>query len=209
MTGFMGKLIRATWLPGLVIALAGCSQTSQKEPLGIDYAKFAQQNEPLNTELNDAQEYEFALDLAKLSVERKHYSRAEGLLQKLRKANGQDIRVYRLLAQMYEAQSKLPTALVAWQEANKLPSKTVDDESEWARLALMQDQYAVAEAIYQAWLSSNEVSRQVSGLNNLGFSALLQKQYPTAKEYFGKALQKDPLNSKARSNLQLLNSITE
>lgn len=206
---FIKHTLRAWLLPGLVILLVGCSQAPKKDSNAVDYAKFAQQDAPLNTQLNDQQEYEFALDLANLSLERKQYDRAEGLLQKLRKADAQDIRSYRLLAKLYEAQGKLPTALVALQEANKLAQKTTDDESELARLALMQDQYAVAETIYQAWLSSSDLSRQVSALNNLGFSALLQKKYVAAKEYFGQALQKDPLNSKARNNLQLLNSITE
>jgi Tfp pilus assembly protein PilF len=206
---FIKHTLRAWLLPGLVILLVGCSQAPKKDSNAVDYAKFAQQDAPLNTQLNDQQEYEFALDLANLSLERKQYDRAEGLLQKLRKADAQDIRSYRLLAKLYEAQGKLPTALVALQEANKLAQKTADDESELARLALMQDQYAVAETIYQAWLSSSDLNRQVSALNNLGFSALLQKKYVAAKEYFGQALQKDPLNSKARNNLQLLNSITE
>lgn len=161
------------------------------------------------TELGGEGEYEFALDLARLLVEEKRYSRAEMLLYKLRKLNNQDARIYRLLSQVYESQNKIGLALVAMKELSKLPGKTLNDESELARLALSQEEYAFAEAIYQAWLSSDQLAQQVSGLNNLGFSALLQKNYSEAQNYFELALQKDALNAKALNNLKLVKTLVQ
>lgn len=204
-----GSLLRWIMLPGLVILLAGCSSTKNKVENNVDYAKYSQQVEPLATELNDQDEYEFALDLANLAIEQKQYARAESILQKARKVQQHDVRTYRMLAKTYEAQGKVNYALISMIEANKQPTKTIDDESELARLALMEDEFTLAEEIYQAWLRSSEVSRQVSALNNLGFCDLLQKKYISAQEYFEQALQKDPLNTKARNNLQLLKTLSE
>ena len=200
--------VRLFFVAILGALVMGCVSTPSKNS-DIDYAKYSESRDSLASELGDKEEYEFALDLAQMAVERKHYDRAEVLLQKLRKVNQQDVRSYRLLAKIYEAQNKIQYAHVSMQEAIKQLSKTVDDESEFARLSLMLSDYASAEAIYQAWLLSNEASRQISALNNLGFSQLLQKNYPLAQTYFEQALQKDPLNSKARNNLQLLKTLVE
>jgi Tfp pilus assembly protein PilF len=193
----------------LLTPLAGCSQLSTKTDNKVDYVKYSQQSEPLSSELGQKEEYEFALDLARLDVERERYDHAEVLLQKLRKAKGDDIRLYRLLAQIYEAQQKNELCLVAWQEVNKRAEATIDDESELARLFLMQSEYASAETIYQAWLNHSDTGMQVTALNNLGFSALLQKKYTDAENFFLQALQKDPLNSKAINNLKLVKTLVE
>lgn len=205
----MFKCISLFQVIGLVSVLAfvsGCSQTPQKSNQ-IDYSKYAQTIEPLETELGEEKEYEFALDLANLVVERKRYVRAEQLLMQLRRENPHDIRVYRLLTKVYEAQSKSELALVAAQEANKLNTKTIDDEAELARLALMQEKFGLADKTYRAWLKSPESVIQVSALNNLGFSALLQKKYGNAQRYFEQALKKDPLNNKALNNLKLVKTL--
>jgi Tfp pilus assembly protein PilF len=205
----VNNFLRVAILPGLVVLLVGCSSTKTKVENNVDYSKYSQQDAPLATQLNDQDEYEFALDLASLAIERKQYSRAEGILHKARKVNPQDVRIYRMLAKVYEAQDNNNYALVAMQQANKQATKTVEDESELGRLALMQDKFVLAENIYQSWLTSTDMSRQVSALNNLGFSALLQKKYVSAKIYFEQALQKDPLNTKARNNLLLLKNLSE
>jgi Flp pilus assembly protein TadD len=192
---------------GLVILLSGCVQMPSKPDNRIDYAKFSQQDAPLATELGEQEEYEFALDLARLQVERQRYDQAETLLQKLRRTRADDIRLYRLLGQVYEGQGKPDRALIAWQETKALSGRTVDDEAQLARLALMNEQFAEAETIYQAWLKSTERTQQVSALNNLGFSALLQRQYTQAQTYFEQALTKDPLNNKALNNLKLLKTL--
>lgn len=187
--------------------LGGCSQTPTKL---ADLQKQAYQQpktKPLASNLNDKDEYEFALDLAQLEVKRQHYSRAEKLLQKLRKINRNDARIYRLLGNVYEGQNKLDLALIAWKEVNKSNDKTTKDQAQLGRLALMENQFNLADSIYQAWLNSGREVVQVSGLNNLGFSAMLQKHNAKAKAYFKQALQKDPLNSKAMNNLKLLDTL--
>ncbi|MBD3754299.1 MAG: tetratricopeptide repeat protein [Gammaproteobacteria bacterium] len=200
------KLLKGLLVSGLLILLSACSQTPNKPQ--IDYSKFSQsQTAPLATELDAKDEYEFALDLARLQVERKRYMAAENLLQKLRRERQDDIRLYRMLGQVYEAQNKTEMARVAWQSAVKQGDKTIDDESELARLYLMEGNYPAAEAIYQSWSSNESKTTRVSGFNNLGFSQLLQKQYAQAKAYFQEALMIDPLNRKARDNLQLLNAL--
>ncbi len=204
-----GLTFKGLLLASLLSSLVGCSQLSSKPENQIDYAKYSQQVEPLSTELGKEEEYEFALDLAKLEIERHRYDRAEVLLQKLRKSKGGDIRLYRLLAKVYEAQQKNDLSLIAWQEVNKNSKATIDDESELARLSLIQSEYESAEGIYQAWLTHADRAVQVTALNNLGFSALLQKKYVDAQDLFEQALQKDPLNSKAINNLKLVKTLVE
>lgn len=190
-----------------VLFLVGCTQNPTKPTMPTDQVE--SQTKPLSTDLNAADEYEFALDLAGLEVKRQRYDRAEALLQKLRKTKKQDNRVYRLLAQVYEAQKKPDMALIAWQQVNKAEDKALSDESELARLALMNEKYEMAENIYQSWLQSGEKLQQVSALNNLGFSSILQKQYAVAKNYFQQALEVDPLNAKAINNLKLVTKLME
>ncbi|WP_373020460.1 tetratricopeptide repeat protein [Thiomicrorhabdus sp.] len=199
--------VKAVLMAVLLVLLSGCSQMPKKPVSQIDYAKYSQQVKPLATELGEKEEYQFALDLARLEVDRKRYQRAEMLLQKLRKAESKDIRLYRLLGQVYEAQKKNDRALIAWQEANKLADKTLDDESEMARLSLVEGQYSIAENVYQGWLKKQDATLHVSALNNLGFSALLQKRYVQAQNYFEQALQQDPLNGKALNNLKLVKTL--
>ncbi|MBN2867023.1 MAG: tetratricopeptide repeat protein [Thiotrichales bacterium] len=198
---------RAGLLTLSFLFLVGCSQAPKKPDMPKDQVE--SQTKPLATDLSAEDEYQFALDLAGLEVKRQRYDRAEGILQKLRKAEREDIRVYRLLAQVYEAQKKPEMALIAWQQANKFTDKTISDEAELARLALMNEQYASAEAIYQTWLLSADELQKVSGLNNLGFSAILQKKYSAAKAYFQQALEVDPLNAKAINNLKLVTKLME
>ncbi|MDG6779041.1 tetratricopeptide repeat protein [Thiomicrorhabdus sp. zzn3] len=190
-----------------MLLLSACSTATTKVQSQIDYAKFSKQEAPLATELGEQEEYEFALDLARFQVEHQRYAQAEPLLQKLRRERSNDLRVYRLLAKVYEGQKKLDRALVAWREANKISGHSLSDESELARLALIMEHYQEAERIYQSWLARSDVTTQVSALNNLGFSALLQKDFMGAKRFFEQALQQDPLNSKASNNLKLLQNL--
>jgi len=76
-------------------------------------------------------------------------------------------------------------------------------------LALTQNKLEIAEHLYQDWLSSVKISQQVSGLNMLGFAAILQNDKSKAKVYFKQALGKDPLNTKASNNLALVNTLIE
>jgi tetratricopeptide (TPR) repeat protein len=201
-----GRLVQAWSAFSLVVLLSGCSSLAVNEPTRLDYAKSAQEDKPLAENLGVDDEYQFALDMVRMQIKDRRYEAAEHLLQKMRKFRPKDIEVYRLLAQSYEGQQKYALALAAWKQAKGLSGFTQDDESEMARLALMNGDYALAEQIYQSWLDDDGASNseQVSALNNLGFSALLQKRYTQAKQYFQQALQKDPLNAKAANNLNLL-----
>lgn len=188
----------------LVWGVTGCVGNTTKVQSQIDYAKFSQQGVPLSTDLSEEDEYQFALDLARFQVKHQKYSQAEDLLQRLRKVKPEDIAVYRLLANAYEGLKQPETALIAWQQVVKLPDSTIDDESEYARVAIMLSHYDLAEETYKKWVTSEVKSTRVSGLNNLGFSALLQKDLVDAKAFFKRALQEDPLNSKAMNNLKLI-----
>ena len=205
------KLLRVGLFGLLCLGLTACGQMQAKseDPVQKALKEQAKQSAPLASDLSLEDEYEFALDLVRLELERQHYSRAESLLHKLRKVNRDDVRLYRLLAEVYEAQQKQNMALVSWKEVNKSNDKTIDDESELARMALMNEAFSLAEGIYKTWIESDEVLQKISAFNNLGFSALLQKQYPQAKAYFEQALAIDPLNSKALNNLKLVNTLIE
>jgi Tfp pilus assembly protein PilF len=165
-------------------------------------------NAPLATQVDGEGQYKLLLDLAVMELKQKRYQQAEPILQKLRKLNRADIQVYRMLAQAYEGQQKQHLALLAWQQINQFDEHTIDDEAEYARLALVEDQYQIAEHIYQQWLNSEEINHRLSALNNLGFSRLLQKDFSQAREYFQRALKIDPLNSKALNNLILVDALT-
>ena len=205
---------QSRWLKLSLVALlsamvTGCSQSPTKLSQLENKAFEQPQTPPLASNLNAQEEYEFALDLAEWEINRQRYERAETLLQKLRKAQYDDLRLYRMLAKVYEGQQKNALALVAWLHVNKSNDRLVSDEAELARLALIQEEFDIAEPIYQAWLSSDKISQQVSGLNNLGFAAILQNDYSQAKVYFKQALGKDPLNTKASNNLALVNTLIE
>ncbi len=206
---FNVKVMRTGLLLLLLGLLSACSQAPKKAAAPIKPSVQQSQTPPLASDLSAKDEYEFALDLARLELKRQRYARAEGLLQKLRKIDRQDVRVYRSLAQVYEAQKKSQMALIAWKQVNKSADKTIRDEAELARLALMHEEFVLAEQIYQAWLKSDSELQQVSAFNNLGFSAVLQKRYPQAKQYFEQALALDPLNTKALNNLKLVNTLIE
>lgn len=192
---------------GVLFSLVGCSQTPNKIQ-AIEKNTIQMESAPaLATELSSEDEYEFALDIARLDYSRQNFNKAETLLHKLRKFNRQDIRVYRLLGKVYEATARQELALTAWQEVNRMSDKTTADEAELARLALMQDNYELAKPIYKEWLDSSELTAQISALNNLGFVALLEGDYQQAQKYLVSALKKDPLNSKALNNLKLVNKL--
>ncbi|GAB6035354.1 tetratricopeptide repeat protein [Galenea microaerophila] len=163
---------------------------------------------PLATHLGDKEAYEFALGVAQLAIKNKHYQKAEEILTKVRQKHPDDVRVYRLLAHMYEQQGQLDLAWVARDKAIKLEAHTKNDEAEFARLSLLTHRYRQAEKIYQQWLEEAENENEKSiALNNLGLSAFVQQHYKQAQAYFIQALQQDPLNKKARKNLLLLKSV--
>ena len=191
-----------------LVWLAGCSSSpsvpSKPKPSEIPI----DQAEPLASNLSEDDEYKFGLDLVALEIRNKQFDRADRLLNKLKKYKPDDVKVYRLYTDYYEAKQNLDMAYVSSQQVIKQSGKTKSDEQRFAKFALMTDHYKEAEAIYHQWLEDADSSTlEVVALNNLGFSALLQKHYKKAKDYFEQAIQKDPLNEKARNNLKLIQRV--
>lgn len=185
--------------------MSACTVTETKSSSTMASASPA---DPLSTQVDEQGQYKLLLDLAVMEIKQQRYDQAEPILQKLRKLNRDDIQVYRMLAQVYEGQQKQHLALLAWQQINQFEQHTIDDEAEYARLALIEDQFQIAESIYQRWLQSEQINHRLSALNNLGFSRLLQKDFSQARSYFQQALKLDPLNSKALNNLILVDALT-
>lgn len=208
MMGIIGVVKKLIVSAALVLMVSACTQVKTK-PVDSSMDRPSELEKGLTETLNPEQEYKLALDLAELDVKRNNFERATSILDKLRKESPKDVRPYRLLAKIFEKQGKIDLALVSLQEINKLHSHTLDDESELARLALMKQNYVLAEKVYRGWLISTEVSVNVSALNNLGFAALLQKRYADANVYFNRALVLDPLNSRALNNLALVTTLLE
>ncbi len=162
----------------------------------------------LKTSLNPAEQLSFRLDYARLLIKDKRLPEAERLLNALRKHEKIAAQAYPLLAEVYELEDKWPRALIAWQESVRLssnPSRKLT--ARLAKVALRCKKYETADKIYKQWLTikENKGGRlHITALNNLGFSYLLQKNYPQAKQYLDQALVLDPLNKKAAANLNLL-----
>lgn len=184
----------------LVFGLTACT-TQPKKP--------EDDQKPLAESLTKEAQFEFALDLVNLQIERKDYAAAESLLMKLRREQGDDIRIYRLLGEVYLLQDKLELSYTSWMQVIDFKERNLKDEASFADVALKLDKFSEAEEIYQAWLSSDKRQTQVAGYNNLGFAQLLQQNLPKAKEYFLQALVVDPLNETARANMDFTLSLEE
>lgn len=195
-------------IAGFLVLLSGCSSEPKKLSGEMKSSVPMEQVQPLAKDLTEEDEYEFALDLARLNIEREHYEKAYSLLKKLKQFKPEDIRIYRLLSTYYEKQGDLKMAFISSQQTLKSAGKTIQDEQVYARYALLNENYKEADKIYQAWLKrTHSQAVTVIAFNNLGFSALLQKDFDKAQTYFLKALKLDPLNEKARNNLKLIQSI--
>lgn len=195
-------------IAGFLVLLSGCSSEPKKLSDEMKSSVPMEQVQPLAKDLTEEDEYEFALDLARLNIEREHYEKAYSLLKKLKQFKPEDIRIYRLLSTYYEKQGDLKMAFISSQQTLKSAGKTIQDEQVYARYALLNENYKEADKIYQAWLKrTHSQAVTVIAFNNLGFSALLQKDFDKAQTYFLKALKLDPLNEKARNNLKLIQSI--
>jgi tetratricopeptide (TPR) repeat protein len=198
----------------LLLALCSCVLTDKQNVLDSRIEEsLAQQNwdkkNVLKTQLNENEAYAFNLDYAKFLYKAERYAEAEELLNGLRKNPAIAQEAYPLLAQVYEKNNKPELAFIAWQELRKISNSDYALDGEVARSALLCSKYAVAEEIYTGWMvnTTPNDSIYISGLNNLGFSLLLQERYAEAETLFNEALSHDPLNSKARSNLNLLTTI--
>lgn len=198
----------------LMILLPSCILTDKQHALdGRIEESLAEQNwdkkNVLKTQLNQEEAYAFNIDYAKFLYKSERYVEAETLLNGLRKNPTLAQEAYPLLAQVYEKNKKPELALIAWQELRKISNTDYAIDGEVARSALLCARYDVAEEIYTGWMvnTTPHDSIYISGLNNLGFSLMLQERYDEAAALFQEALTNDPLNSKARSNLNLLNTI--
>lgn len=181
--------------------LGGCSTQPAKSMMSAGQTALP----PLETEMDETQEYELALEMARLNIELERYDKAYRLLNKLKQYTQDDVRVYRLYRQYYAQQKQYDMAMVAAQQAIENGEASREDEQAYAHYALLCEAYPQADKIYQAWLLDTENRPlQVAALNNLGVSALIQHRLPQAKDYFEQALALDPLNEKARNNLTLI-----
>lgn len=186
------------------LGLSGCANTPKNES-----ADPAENTKPLADSLTEESQFEFAMDMVRLQIDRSEWERAEKLLLKLRRSHANEPEVFRLLGRVYEAKDQLDLAYITREQLLKIEEHTRSDEADFARTAIQLERYEAAEATYQAWLLDEQNHVQVAGLNNLGFSALLQSNLAQARSYFDRALALDPLNQKSRNNLALLRQIQD
>jgi len=202
---------RFSWciaMASLFVWLTGCSSNPSKPPVKMNPELKREQTKPLASKLTEEDEYLFGLDLANLQIKNKQLDRAEKLLVKLKKFKPEDVRVYRLYTRFYAARQNMEMAYISSKQALKMAKAARLDQQSFAKYALLTDHYGEAEKVYLGWLGQEDKhSLKVVALNNLGFSALLQKQYQRAHDYFQQALEIDPLNEKARNNLKLVASV--
>lgn len=198
----------------LLATLCGCALSEKQDALDARIeGSLAEQNwskkDVLKTQLNTTEAEAFNIDYAKYLYRIERYNDAETILDNLRKRPGLAKEAYPILAQVYEKTNKPELALIAWQELRKISNTDYSIDGEVARAALLCKKYDQAEEIYTNWMYNTTPNDAiyVSGLNNLGFSFLLQERYAEAENLFNEALTSDPLNTKARSNLNLLQAL--
>ena len=201
-------MIRMISLAVIAVLAVGCA----KNPSMPDYTagKPADYNiAPLAESLDQDSEVRLLLDLIKLEMEQKNWNRAEELAQRYRYARPDDIVPYRLLASIYSQQSNYAMSRTAWQQVAQHPKATYKDKMGFAEYLVLQDEYIPAARIYQQIIDTESQSQaaKVMALNNIGFVQILQRHHAKARKSFQRALQLDPLNSKATHNLMLLDSI--
>ena len=200
----------------LFLIFCSCTLTEKQDALDARVEESLSQQEwakkdVLKTQLDSKEAYAFNIDYAKYLYSVERYDDAETLLNELRKQPEMAQKAYPLLAQVYEKNDKPELALIAWQELRKISNTDYSIDGEVARSALLCAKYDIAEEIYTNWMYNTTPNDAiyVSGLNNLGFSLLLQERYAEAENLFNEALTSDPLNTKARSNLNLLHTLQD
>ncbi len=198
----------------LLLILCGCLLEDNQKALDSRVeASLAEQEwdkqNILKTQLNPKEANAFSIDYAKHLYQAGRYDEAVKLLDNLRKDSETAPEAYHLLALVYEKQNKPELALIAWQELRERSNTDYTIDNEVARSALLCSRYDIAEEIYISWMSTSTPNDAIyiTGLNNLGFSFLLQERYDEAENLFNEALTNDPLNIKARANLDLLKTI--
>lgn len=179
-----------------LLTLAGCS---------VNPAKSGDVERPLETRLEGDRRAAFIHDYAGLLAERGRYDEAARLLEQLRRDRPGDLSVVRQLAHVYEKAGRPELALTAWDQVLAHSDDRLD-AAEYARLALRNERFALAEAVFQGWLQQAPPGSPdaAMALNNLGYSRLLQGDYPAARRFLEQALARDPLHTRARANLELV-----
>ncbi len=163
----------------------------------------------LDVRLQGEQQAAFLKDYAALLLSRGDYDEAGRILETLRRSHPDDLEVTRQLAEVYEKNDQLELALLAWERVHGR-SGDRRDAAEYARVALLNEQFEPAEAVFQGWLdeASPGSPDALMALNNLGYSRLLQGDYAQAEAYFEQVLAADPLHTRARANLEWLRRLT-
>ena len=166
---------------------------------------------PLQTSLDPEEQEQFRLGYAKLLINDGKDVEAETILDKLRHSAAIAPEVYPLLAKIYERRDMHIEALIAWRKALRLREGDPELMGRVARAALVCKKYSEADEIFNQWIARNQVGSTlyISGLNNLGFSSLLQQKYDQAFRFLTQAITLDPLNKRAKANLALLERVRE
>lgn len=192
-----------------VLLISGCSHQPSREAPN----QTTDQTPPLAANLSAEQRLDFTLNLLEQALvdasTPQNYQNIEQNLLQLRRGAPDDVRIYRLLIETYIQDSRMDLAYVTAKELVKLPKASLDDEDMFASIALSLEDYVTAESVYKRWLEQPASHTQVAALNNLGFSALLQRNWSQAEDYFTLALERDPLNQRARHNLVLLMTLRD
>ncbi|MDR9497580.1 MAG: tetratricopeptide repeat protein [Hydrogenovibrio sp.] len=191
-------------LLGPVWMLSGCSALTSNSD---DTRRSLPDKPPLAENLDQAEQYKLAVDMASYYLNTGETERAYTVIERLVERSPERIEGIRLLVDYYLAVNDQDMAVVAAKEAYKHTEATDRDASRLARLSLLNQQPETAREIYQAWSKSDDSTLQTKGLNNLGIVAMSQKRYDLARRYFENALALDPLSRKARNNLKLLNAM--
>jgi tetratricopeptide (TPR) repeat protein len=201
-----------SWVAGFVLTawlISGCSHLPSRDVA----TPSTDQTPPLAANLSAEQRLDFTLNLLEQALvdasTPQNYQNIEQNLLQLRRSAPDDVRIYRLLIETYIQDSRMDLAYVTAKELVKLPQASLDDEDVFASIALSLEDYVTAEAVYLGWLDQAAIHTQVAALNNLGFSSLLQRNWSQAEDYFSIALERDPLNQRARHNLVLLMTLRD
>jgi Tfp pilus assembly protein PilF len=159
--------------------------------------------EPLKVELSDSEQLKFQLDYAVMLIKNGQLGKAEKVLSTLRHEQEFTVDSLVLLAEIYEKKNQAELALLTWKQLLKLEPDDEMVQDRFARAAMVCEQYDLSDNIYRKWILGKGHLR-FRGFSNLGFSLMIQKEYEQAEVLFKQAIEIDPLNKKARSNLALL-----
>jgi Flp pilus assembly protein TadD len=195
-------MLRAVVVLTVLLSLTGCAmQPATSSGDG--------QSEQLQTRLEGDKQKSFLQDYAALLSESGNHAEAARILEELRREDPSDLGITRQIADVYERTGQLELALLAREGVYRGGGDPLQDGAELARVALLNRRYGLAREVYHGWLAEARPnsSRQVSAMNNLGYSYLLEHDMENARAWFERALAIDPLHGRARANLELLRQL--